>query len=67
MIVTIAWIALLAAGLVLEIGSHMGRRPWTSLARMVAGIGRGVPGRLVLVAVWGLVGWHFFSRYTVPH
>jgi Family of unknown function (DUF6186) len=64
MIVTVAWLALAAAGLTLELASRRKARI-TSLAVIGSAIASRRLGRLGLVAAWALVGWHLFARYTI--
>jgi hypothetical protein len=65
MIVTIAWLSLAVAALVLE---SLSRRSTglKSLGALGSRISSRRAGRLALVAVWALVGWHLFARYTIP-
>ena len=66
MLVSIMWLALLGAALTWEVYCSLGDRRWISLTKVAVVIGRTRPGQLLLVAVWGFVGWHLFARYTLP-
>lgn len=59
--VSLCWVALLLAPVALEL---TGRR--SSPTRVLAGVARRFPARLVLLAMWAYIGWHLFARYTVP-
>ncbi len=66
MIGTVAWLALAAAAVALELASRSGRGWWPSLAVIGAGLWSRPVGRGALIAMWAFVGWHVFARYTVP-
>jgi hypothetical protein len=65
-VVSLIWLALLAAGLMWELYCNLVDRRWVSLTRVGVVIGRSRAGRLLLVAAWAFVGWHLFARYTLP-
>jgi hypothetical protein len=65
MIVAGLWLALMAAGLGLEIVARWRPGPaglGAILGRIAA---RSRVARIVLVLGWAWVGWHFFARYTI--
>ncbi len=64
---TIAWIALLVAGALLEVVARLHPRGVVSIERAAARIATRVVGRMVLWALWIFVGLHLFARYTLPH
>ena len=66
MIVIVAWLGLMAAGVVWEVRCHRSGSRWTSLSDLGSRLGGRRPGRIVLVALWAFVGWHVFARYTLP-
>jgi hypothetical protein len=64
--VTLAWLVLMAAAVVVEV---VGRRPGgrgSTLGAIGSAWWSRPAGRILLVAVWAFVGWHVFARYTVP-
>jgi len=65
-VVSLVWLALLAAGLLWELYCNLVDRRWVSLTRVGAVIARTRTGRLLLVATWAFAGWHLFARYTLP-
>ena len=65
-IVTVAWLVALSAGLAWELCCRQRPGRWASLATVSSWMWQRRGGRVVLVAIWAFVGWHFFSRYTVP-
>jgi hypothetical protein len=66
MAVTATWVFLLVGGVAWEVVCRRPRSRWTSLAEIGARVSSSRPGRLLLVAGWGFVGWHLFARYTLP-
>ncbi len=66
MVVSLVWLALLAAGLLWELYCNLVNGRWVSLTRVGAVIARNRAGRLLLVAAWAFAGWHLFARYTLP-
>ncbi len=66
MAVTSVWLAVFAAAAAWEVRCHRSGSRWTSLSEVGARLFRSRPGRLLLVAGWGFVGWHVFARYTLP-
>jgi Family of unknown function (DUF6186) len=66
MAVTVIWLVLIGAAILWEIACHRSGSQWTSLSEIGARLCVSRPGRLVLVALWGFVGWHVFARYTLP-
>lgn len=66
MVVSLIWLALVAAGLLWELYCNLVDRRWVRLTRVGAVIARSRAGRLLLVAVWAFAGWHLFARYTPP-
>jgi hypothetical protein len=65
-VVSLIWLALLAAGLLWELRCNLLDRRWVSITRVGAVIGRSRAGRLLLVVAWAFAGWHLFARYTLP-
>jgi Family of unknown function (DUF6186) len=66
MAVTTIWVLLMGAAVVWEIACRRPGSRWTSLSEIGARLWVSRPGRLLLVGVWGFVGWHVFARYTLP-
>ena len=66
MATTIAWIVLLAAGVLWEIGGHLSHGRWTGLTALGAVVASRPLGTLVLIGIWAFIGWHLFARYTLP-
>ena len=59
----IAWVAVIAALLILEgIGLLHQHDQWPTLSDMFRTITRPFMGRLVLFALWLWLGWHLFVR-----
>jgi hypothetical protein len=65
-VITVVWLLLLASGLGLEAAGRGVPRRVTGLAGVLSVLWRRAPGRIFLVLAWGFIGWHFFTRYTVP-
>ncbi len=63
---TIAWLVLLAAGVLWEIACYLSHGRWTSLTALGAVVASQLPGTLVLIGIWAFIGWHLFARYTLP-
>jgi len=63
---TVSWIALLGAGLVLELASRLGAVRTPNLAQTGAFVATRVVGRVALLLFWVFVGVHLFTRYTLP-
>ncbi len=66
MAVTATWLVVLVAAVAWEILCHRPGSRWTSLSEIGARLSGTRPGRLLLVAGWGFIGWHVFARYTLP-
>jgi hypothetical protein len=66
MLVTAAWLVLISASLGWELYCRRKPARWTSLTSIASRLWEHRLGRVLLVAVWAFVGWHFFSRYTIP-
>jgi hypothetical protein len=66
-IATIAWIALFAGCLVVEVYSRRDGHHVASLPQTGAWVARRVLGRAFLWLCWLFVGLHFFARYGVRH
>ncbi|HLG67210.1 MAG TPA: DUF6186 family protein [Acidimicrobiales bacterium] len=66
MIVTAVWVALAAAAVLLDVLARSGRAPWPTLGRIGSSMAATRRHRVLLVLVWGYVGWHLFTRYTIP-
>ncbi|MFC0449834.1 DUF6186 family protein [Rhodococcus jostii] len=66
MVVTIIWLVLIGAGIGIELYSHRTDGRCSTLASVASLLWTRLPGRLLLVGIWGFVGWHVFARYTVP-
>ncbi|MGA7836207.1 MAG: hypothetical protein WCA31_13460 [Acidimicrobiales bacterium] len=64
---TIAWVALLVAGALVELMARLHPRRVSSLERTGARLATHVAGRALLWALWIFVGLHLFARYTMPH
>ncbi|MFC9552342.1 DUF6186 family protein [Rhodococcus sp. NPDC056960] len=62
----IIWLMLIGAGIGIELCSHRTGGRWSSLASIASSLWVRPPGRLLLIGIWGFVGWHVFARYTVP-
>jgi len=63
---TIAWLVLLAAGVLWEIACHFSHGRWTGLTALGAVVASRLFGTLVLIGIWAFIGWHLFARYTLP-
>jgi hypothetical protein len=66
MLVTALWITLLVLAVLTDV---VGRRRSTGVATLSQALNfvvRRVPGRVILVIVWIFIGFHLFSRYTIP-
>jgi hypothetical protein len=66
MVVTVVWLGLMAASAAWEVRCRRPGSRWTSLSELGARMGRGLPGRIALLALWAFIGWHVFARYTIP-
>jgi hypothetical protein len=64
---TIAWIALLGVGVLIEVLTRLRVMRASSLVRASALLATSVPGRVILIILWAFVGLHLFARYTIPH
>jgi hypothetical protein len=67
MVGTTIWIALLAAGVFIEVAGRLRPTHVSTLSRAVAMMEERVSGRVILIVLWIFVGIHLFARYTVPH
>ncbi len=67
MIVTAAWVTLLAACAALETAAHRPGARISTLGKFGAWLATRVPGRILLWATWVFAGVHLFTRYTIPH
>jgi hypothetical protein len=67
MTVTIAWIVLLAATVVIEVVSRRRLQRVATIEQTGARLATWVLGRVVLWLAWIFVGLHLFARYTIPH
>jgi hypothetical protein len=56
----IAWIVVVVTAALLEIF-----RPQSALSSLSALVARHSLGRVLLVGVWGWLGWHLFTRYGI--
>jgi hypothetical protein len=63
---TIAWLVLLAAGVLWEIACSLSHGRWTRLTGLGAVVASRLLGTLVLIGIWAFIGWHLFARYTLP-
>jgi TRAP-type C4-dicarboxylate transport system permease small subunit len=66
-VVTALWVVLLAAAVVWEVVCRCSGGRWTSLGELAGAMGARWPGLVILLVLWAFVGWHVFSRYTLPH
>ncbi|HEY2043296.1 MAG TPA: DUF6186 family protein [Jatrophihabitans sp.] len=66
MVISVAWVVLLAAAVTWELYCGFVDRRWVSLTRIAAVVAQKPVGRLFLFAAWAFVGWHLFARYTLP-
>jgi hypothetical protein len=64
-VATIAWIALLAASLVIELLSRREGHRVASLPQTGSWVAIHVLGRVILWLLWIFVGLHLFARYGV--
>ncbi len=62
---TVLWLALLGAGVTIELVARTQRRTAT-LSRFLQSIAARGVGRAALLAFWLFVGLHLFARYTLP-
>jgi len=63
---TIAWLVLGTTAVVWELGCRRSGGRCSSLGAIGSALWSRLPGSIVLIALWGFVGWHLFARYTVP-
>lgn len=66
MVVDAVWVVLLLAPAAMEVAARRWGPVSMAPSRVVATVGAKAPGMIVLVLVWGFVGWHLFARYTIP-
>ena len=66
MIVTIAWIVLLAASVAIELVSRRYPERVATIEQTGARIATRLLGRAVLWIAWIFVGVHLFARFTIP-
>jgi len=64
--VIVAWLGLMAVGVVWEVHCRRSGPRWTSLSELCSRLGSRRGGRIVLLALWAFVGWHVFARYSLP-
>jgi hypothetical protein len=61
----VAGFALIALAIVVvDVLARLDRIPTRPLTEGVDRLRSRVPGRLLVLAVWGFAGWHFFVRAT---
>jgi hypothetical protein len=63
---TAGWIAILVAGIALELASRLGAIKTPTLDRAGDLVATRVTGRVILILFWVFVGLHLFTRYTLP-
>lgn len=63
---TVAWLAILAAGIAWELSCRLRKGGWPPLGRVLGRLDRRLPGRVLLLGAWAFAGLHLFARYTVP-
>lgn len=66
MVGTAFWLALLAAGALVEVLGRLRPNRVSTLNRAAAMIEKRITGRAILILLWVFVGFHLFARYTVP-
>jgi hypothetical protein len=67
MLVTAIWIALLVLAVLTDAVGRRRTPRVATLSQTLNFISRRVPGRVILILVWVFIGFHLFSRYTIPH
>jgi len=65
-IVTVAWVGLIVAVVVLEVLARRHGARLVPLERLAGRLWRRPLGRVVLLGLWAFVGVHVFTRYTLP-
>jgi hypothetical protein len=65
-VATVVWSGLVVMGVAWEVRCRRPGSHWMSLSELGGRMGSGLPGRIVLLVLWAFVGWHVFSRYTIP-
>lgn len=67
MYVTAIWMALVAAGALIEVLVRLHFTHASTLLRTASMLAIRIPGRAILILLWVFVGLHLFARYTVPN
>jgi hypothetical protein len=63
---TALWVAILVAGIAIEVLARMRPNRVATLSRATSVVARRLSGRVILIALWIFVGFHLFARYTIP-
>ncbi|MFZ1063207.1 MAG: DUF6186 family protein [Acidimicrobiales bacterium] len=63
---TIAWLALFAASLALEVVARREPTRHKTLSSFLSPFASRRAGRCALLLFWGFAGVHLFARYTIP-
>ena len=63
---TLAWLVLLSVSVLIELLARLGVGRTPTLGRVGAAIATTLGGRVLLLLLWMYVGFHLFSRYTLP-
>jgi hypothetical protein len=61
------WLALLTAGVLIELVGRLRPNGVASLRRAASLGVEHITGRVLLIVFWLFVGFHLFTRYTLPH
>jgi hypothetical protein len=64
---TALWLALLAVCALIEVLGHLHPTRVATLSRAASLLAHRTSGRVILLLVWIFIGFHLFTRYTVPH
>jgi hypothetical protein len=66
MIGDILWLALLGAGVAIELLARLVPARFASLSQFASIVASRPLGRLLLALFWAFAGVHLFARYTIP-
>ncbi|MGD0852108.1 MAG: DUF6186 family protein [Acidimicrobiales bacterium] len=61
------WLLLLVACALIEVLGRLRPARVSTLSRATSMVARRTSGRVLLILLWVFVGFHLFTRYTVPH
>jgi hypothetical protein len=67
MYATVIWLALLIAGVLIEVLGRLRPTRVSTLNRATSMLATRISGRAILILLWVFIGFHLFARYTVPN